>query len=207
MFAVNRRTVIQRCLVSTAVYLTSWLLGIFLALKYLPESVIEQIDIHPQAQNAWLYISHNLELELLFLLGALTLGVGTILLLIGNGCVDGVLATVVARHYGLGVALASLLPHGIPEALAWILAGACSLLLSRNLRKIFFTGQQRTLGSPDETEEASTSREHRPETFATRLARLLAHPYCRLVIAAALLIVLAGFIEASFTPWLFHLVT
>src|SRR5262249_17267425 len=148
--------------------------------------------------------SHNLELELLFLVGALTLGVGPVLLLVWNGCLDGILATAVALHYGLPLVLVGLLPHGIPEGLAWILLGTCSLLLSRRLRAIFFPGKKR-----EPIEEASVQSDapvSRWRAFWQRLPWPVSTVYSFLIIISALLIILAGILESSVSPWLMHIV-
>jgi uncharacterized membrane protein SpoIIM required for sporulation len=197
----ERQLLRRNCFLALGFYLGSWLLGTILTLRFLPPSVIAQVDIHPTQQNAWFYISHNLQLELLFLAGALTMGAAPVLLLVWNGCLDGILATAVALHYGLPMVLASLLPHGIPEALAWVLIGTCSLLLGRRLRKIFFPGKQQAQ-EPDPEPDATTLPRWRAAW--ARLPWPISNIYGFLIIASMLLIILAGILEASVSPWLMH---
>jgi uncharacterized membrane protein SpoIIM required for sporulation len=203
MHRISRQLLRKNCLLSLAVYLGSWMIGIALALKFIPQQMIAHIDIHPTQQDAWLYISHNLELELLFLAGALTLGVAPVLLLVWNGCLDGILATAVARHYGLQVVLVGLLPHGIPEALAWILLGTCSLLLSRYLRTLFFPGKKTpaVMESEPIAHDASLTGWR---AIWHRLPWQLTNVYSCFIIGSALLIILAGILEATVSPWLMH---
>lgn len=200
MSGPNRRVIRRNGLLALGVYIGSWILGIVLALKFIPADVIQHVDIHPQQQSAWLYISHNLELELLFLVGALTLGLAPLLLLFWNGCLEGIIAAAVAEHYGVRLVLVSLLPHGIPEALAWILIGTCSLLLSRHLRRLFFAGKKQQSASPPAEKAAMEHLRWIPGL--ERLPWQISNIYSMLIIISALLIIVAGILEATVSPWL-----
>lgn len=118
-------------------YGVCWLFGIMVTLRLAPQQTIQQLLIAPgQTHDAWYYISHNIGVEGVLLLGACTFGIGTGLILCINGLLDGILATAIARHYGLGVLLAGLLPHGFFEACAWILISTCGFLLSGHFKRI-----------------------------------------------------------------------
>lgn len=177
-------------LISSCVYILSWLLGSFLALKFLPPTVVQKFSVHPNMQaDAWYYISHNLGIEATILAGMLTLGVGTFIVLVLNGLLTGIFATTISLHYGTYFLLAGLLPHGIPEALAWIIAGACSFMMSKHFRLFVF-------------------RKNVPDEKATILPKSSLFPsemwkiYALLTIVATSLVILAGFLEAYVSPFL-----
>lgn len=67
-----------------------------------------------------LLVANNGIVLLLLVASGLTLGLGTVLILVYNG----VVATLVAREAGLAVILVGLLPHGVVEIPAFLLASA-----------------------------------------------------------------------------------
>ena len=181
----------KRLYLACGLYGVSWLLGIIITLTFAPRQVIQQLLINPsQAQDAWYYISHNIGVESVLLLGAFTFGVGTGLILCMNGLLDGILATAIARHYGLSVLLAGLLPHGLFEACAWILISTCSFLLSNRFKHIISSlWNNKGINTPDKIK-------------GTISIKNLKDIYFSLIITSTLLLVLAGIIEAYVSPML-----
>jgi uncharacterized membrane protein SpoIIM required for sporulation len=165
-------------------------LGSFLALKFLPLTIVQKLSVHPNMQSdAWSYISHNLGIEVTILAGMLTLGVGTFIILVLNGLLTGIFATTISLHYGTYFLLAGLLPHGIPEALAWIIAGACSFLMSKHFRLFVFRKKV--------TDGEATIQMKSP-IFPSVIWKI----YGLLTIVATSLIIVAGFLEAYVSPLL-----
>ncbi|EFH84404.1 stage II sporulation protein M [Ktedonobacter racemifer] len=138
-------------------------------------------------ENVWEYIGHNLQIELLFLLGAVTFDVGTLFLLIFNGVTGSIFATAIALHYGVGFLLRGLLPHGVPETLAWLFIATCSFFMGSRLRAYFFQRK----------EESTTAKEQ-----AGKGVHNSAAIYIFLLFMATLLILLVGFLEAYVSPHL-----
>lgn len=61
------------CIKAWSLYLVSWGLGCLVTLLFVPADVIKHITVHFSLQeSAWEYIGHNLQIELLFLPGAIT---------------------------------------------------------------------------------------------------------------------------------------
>jgi stage II sporulation protein M len=84
------------------------------------------------AAPASIYSSHNALLALLLVAGGASFGILTGILLFTNGLSLGVTAVVLARHQGT-VILLGLLPHGVFELPALILAGTTGLLIGQGL--------------------------------------------------------------------------
>ncbi len=179
-------------LLSSSVYLLGWFLGIALALTFVSQRAALQIFVHPSMDTSvWYYIGHNLEIEGILLVGVLTLGVGTFLLLAINGLFAGVLATTISLHYGVGFLLVGLLPHGIPESLAWILTGTCSFMMSRHLFSTLFQVNRKPVqNSLSFSKVIGTGRSCTWQTYGAFVG------------VSALLIVLAGILEAYVSPFL-----
>lgn len=76
---------------------------------------------------------NNLGVCLLLFLGGASLGVVTGLVLTVNGLLIGMVTEVVRQEQGLAYVVAALLPHGIFEIPAFIIAGGLGLLLGREL--------------------------------------------------------------------------
>ena len=183
-------------------YTVSWLIGIAMTLTFAPQQVLQNLQIAPgQMHDAWYYISHNVGVEGLLLIGACTFGLGTGLVLCLNGLFDGILATAIARHYGFNVLLAGLLPHGLFEACAWILISTCGFLLSSRFKHIISTlWNNRSIDTSAYTTNASVGTP--PTINSTRSILSIRNVYFRLIIASTLLLVLAGIIEAYVSPML-----
>jgi uncharacterized membrane protein SpoIIM required for sporulation len=200
MFSVSKQLVAkQDYILSLCLYSGGWVAGILLALRFVPQVLVQQTLIHPLQQSAGFYIGHNTGIALLFLLGGLTFGVGTGLLLAWNGCLSGIIASVVARHYGTLFIAAGLLPHGIPEALAWILLGACGLSLGRQFRHICFPSPQRSLAKRSGTREAL------PGILPDPALRTRWQNFLLLIAMSLVLLIIAGLLESSLSFWLLQL--
>lgn len=182
-------------LISLGIYLLNWVFGIFLALTFVSQTVAQQLFVHPTVKtDAWYYIGHNLEIEGILLVGALTLGVGTFLLLAINGLLAGIVATTISLHYGVGFLLVGLLPHGIPESLAWILTGTCSFMMSRHL----FSSLFQTRWTKNERKQISLTPSKTTIVGIPHTWKM----YGMFVGMAAILIVLSGILEAYVSPFL-----
>ncbi len=183
-------------LVASGTYILGWMLGLFIALTLVSRSIAQQLVVHPQLHvSPWYYIGHNLSVEVVLLLGALTLGIGTCLLLFGNGLLSGIVVGVVGEHYGFTFILIGLLPHGIPESGAWILAGTGSILLTREffslLSHLFWHDKTSTLDV-----QVSTSGVVRYQRWKLQCGTSIV----ALTGFAMLLLITAGVMEAYISP-------
>jgi uncharacterized membrane protein SpoIIM required for sporulation len=75
--------------------------------------------------------THNLQVSLIVFALGLTLGIGTVWLLFTNGVMTGVLAAVFVEAGQLRPFLTGILPHGVLEIPACLIAGAAGLLLAQ----------------------------------------------------------------------------
>ncbi len=76
---------------------------------------------------------NNLATSLLLFLGGASLGVVTVLILSVNGLLIGAVTELVRQEQGLLYIAAALVPHGIFEVPAFLIAGGLGLLLGREL--------------------------------------------------------------------------
>jgi uncharacterized membrane protein SpoIIM required for sporulation len=200
-FTIWRRSFYLACIL----YGVSWLFGIMATVKFAPQSVLHNLQIAPvMTYSAWYYISHNVGVEVLLLLGACTFGVGTGLVLCLNGVFDGIIVTAIARHYGLGVLLAGLLPHGLFEASAWILISTCGFLLSGRFKRIISSLWNNSNRDTSEN-AANRSLETPAKTKSARSSNKISEVYFALIITSTLLLMLAGTIEAYVSPMLLRI--
>lgn len=86
-----------------------------------------------QAQFASFLFTHNIQVAFLAFALGLTAGIGTAIMLFSNGVLLGSLAWVYASKGMLGWFWAWILPHGIPEITAIVIAGAGGFVLARAL--------------------------------------------------------------------------
>ena len=170
-------------------YIVSWLIGIAMTLTFAPQQVLQNLQIAPaQMHDAWYYISHNVGVEGLLLIGACTFGLGTGLVLCLNGLFDGILATAIARHYGFNVLLAGLLPHGLFEACAWVLISTCGFLLSSRFKRMVSS-----LWYNSRTDTATISVKMQAETTTARHGSSIKNVSFTMIITSPLLLILAVF--------------
>ena len=117
---------------------------------------------------------NNLATCLLLFLGGASLGVVTVLILTANGLLIGAVTELVRQQQGLLVIAAALIPHGIFEIPALLIAGGLGLLLGRELID---------------------------EWYGTGDAAAAAGPLSRLFIRAVVpLLAVAAVVEAFITP-------
>jgi uncharacterized membrane protein SpoIIM required for sporulation len=200
---VNKKIGLKRrsMLISLIIYLTGWGVGILVGLLLRPKLMLQPLIIHPRTNvNPWYYINHNLRVEGILVLGACLPFIGTALMLFSNGVFDGSVVVPIAQQYGIGFLLGGLIPHGIPESIAWVLAGTAGILLSHylysHLLQFFSKKPQHIPQEEDSTElqPTSTVRKRDDGNFLQ---------VCSLVIlTAALLLIIAGFLEADVSPYL-----
>ncbi|MDD3856678.1 MAG: stage II sporulation protein M [Methanoculleus sp.] len=138
------------------------------------EQVVGDLLSDPPAVLAGKLFLNNLVACLLLFLGGASLGVVTMLILSVNGLLIGAIAELVRQQQGMLFIAAALVPHGIFEIPAFLIAGGLGLLLGRGLIDEWH-------GTADAAAEA------RP------LARL----FLRLVVP---LIAVAAVVEAFITP-------
>jgi len=189
---IESQELCKYCIRTCMIYVIGWFVGCGIALVFVPAKLVQHVAVHPSLQeSAWYYIEHNLHIELLFLLGALTFDIGTFCLLAFNSLTVGIFATTIALRYGLGFLLKGLLPHGIPESLAWILIAMCSFCMGKHLRSCFFKNERNRLKA-------------QVHPCSSRKTINAGKVYALLLISATLLIVLAGFLEAYISPWLVY---
>lgn len=178
-------------MLSCSLYGSGWACGLF-AGKILSQARLQSFNGHLQTHtSAWFYISHNLGVVVILILSAALPFLGPGLVLFGNGLFQGAIGTPVILKYGLPFFLAGILPHGVFEMLAWILAGAVSFLLSQHVYtliiQIFFPFSR----------EGPPSQEIYSPDFRTLFKQLLI-----LSSSTGLLLCLAGCLEAYVSPCL-----
>ncbi len=90
------------------------------------ESIVGYYTPYAPLSVAFLFLKNALTVSMAFLLGPLLLIV-PVMVLVLNGFVLGMVANVVASQVSLAVALASLLPHGVVELPALVIASAAGI--------------------------------------------------------------------------------
>ena len=123
---------------------------------------------------------NNLEACILLFLGGASFGILTIFIMSLNGIVIGSIMEIVHQDHSALFVAAALLPHGIFEIPAFIIAGALGILLAQSLVNEWY-------GGPDTVPEA----------------RNLARKFGTYVLP---LVAVAAFVEAFITPVVIHLV-
>jgi uncharacterized membrane protein SpoIIM required for sporulation len=196
LFTTWRRSFCLAC----TLYGASWLFGILITAKFAPPAVLHNLQISPvTTYSAWSYISHNVGVEGVLLLGACTFGIGTGLVLCLNGLFDGMIVTAIAQHYGIGVVLVGLLPHGLLETSAWILVSTCGFLLSGRFKHIIFSlWNTKSTGTSEQTIDVPADTQN--ATHATLKVKFSKDAYLYAIIISTLMLILAGTIEAYISP-------
>ena len=138
------------------------------------EQVVGDLLSDPPAVLAGKLFLNNLAACLLLFLGGASLGVVTMLILSVNGLLIGALTELVRQQQGMLFIAAGLVPHGIFEIPAFLIAGGLGLLLGRAL-----------LGEWHGTVDAATE------------ARSLARLFLSVVVP---LLAVAAVVEAFITP-------
>jgi uncharacterized membrane protein SpoIIM required for sporulation len=97
------------------------------------EAKSDGAGVEGQAAFASFLFTHNIQVAFLAFALGITAGLGTVIMLFGNGVLLGALAWVYASRGMMGWFWAWILPHGIPEITAICIAGAAGFLLARGL--------------------------------------------------------------------------
>jgi stage II sporulation protein M len=123
---------------------------------------------------------NNLEACILLFIGGASFGILTIFIISMNGIIIGSIMEIVHNNHSALFVAAALLPHGIFEIPAFIIAGALGILLAQSLVNEWY-------GGPDTAPEAK------------RLTRTF-------IVYVLPLVAVAAFVEAFITPVIIHLV-
>jgi len=99
------------------------------------EEVFKNIESENPAVVALNIFANNTETSIILFIGGATFGLITLLILSMNGFIIGIVVEYVRQEQGLYVILAGVLPHGIFEIPALVLAGMFGLLLGEELWK------------------------------------------------------------------------
>jgi stage II sporulation protein M len=149
-------------------------------IKLFDKEVASQMDGKNPVDMCVKIFFNNLEACILLFLGGATFGIFTIFILSLNGIVIGAIMEIVQQDHTPLYVTAAILPHGIFEIPAFILAGALGILLARSLIAEGY-------GSGDSAADAR------------RFGRLF-------LLYVLPLITVAAFVEAFITPVVIHLV-
>ncbi|HII99765.1 MAG TPA: stage II sporulation protein M [Methanoregula sp.] len=149
-------------------------------LELFEKEVAGQMDGNNPYDLAVKLFFNNLEACILLFLGGASFGILTIFIMSLNGIVIGAIMEIISKDHSALFVAAALIPHGIFEIPAFILAGALGILLAQSLIAEWY-------GSGD--------------------TAVAAHAYARLFLATVLPLVLtAALVEAFITPLVIHLV-
>jgi len=149
-------------------------------MKLFEKEVAGQMDnTNPYDMCVKLFFN-NLQACILLFLGGATFGILTIFIMSINGIVIGAIMEIVHQDHSTLFVAAALLPHGIFEIPAFIIAGALGIVLAQSLIGEWYKG-----------EDAGA--------VATSLGRLF-------LLYVLPLITIAACVEAFITPVIIHLV-
>ena len=97
------------------------------------QSSTTELDSSMPALLSWQIFFNNLKVCLILFIGGVTFGVVTLFVLVSNGYVIGSISSVMLRGYDVSVFAATLVPHGIFEIAAILMAAALGLQTGRSL--------------------------------------------------------------------------
>jgi stage II sporulation protein M len=149
-------------------------------LKLFEKEVAGQMDNTDSFDMCLKIFANNLQACILLFLGGASFGILTIIIMSLNGIVIGAIMEIVSKNHTALYVAAAILPHGIFEIPAFILAGALGILLAQSLIAEWYGGE-------DTAAEARRS---------GRLFILYVLP----------LTAVAAYVEAFITPVVIHLV-
>lgn len=101
--------------------------------RAMEEASGEAASVEEQAAFSAFLFTHNIQVAFFCFALGITAGIGTAVLLFGNGIFLGALAQVYASKGMAGWFWAWILPHGIPELTAICIAGAAGFVIARGL--------------------------------------------------------------------------
>lgn len=97
------------------------------------QSSTTELDSSAPGLLSWQIFFNNLKVCLILFLGGMTFGAFTLFVLISNGYVIGNISGVMLRSYDVSVFAATIVPHGIFEMAAILMASALGLQMGRSL--------------------------------------------------------------------------
>lgn len=97
------------------------------------QSSTTELDSAAPALLSWQIFFNNLKICLILFVGGVTFGAATLFILISNGYVIGNISGVMLREYDLSYFMATIVPHGIFEIAAILIASALGLQMGRSL--------------------------------------------------------------------------
>ena len=149
-------------------------------LKLFEKEVAGQISTKDSVDTSLKLFANNLEACILLFLGGASFGILTIFIMSLNGIVIGAIMEIVRHDHSPLFVAAAILPHGIFEIPAFIIAGALGILLAQSLTAEWY-------GSGDSADDA--------------------RKYARIFLLYVLpLVAVAACVEAFITPVVIHLV-
>ncbi|MDV0442757.1 stage II sporulation protein M [Methanorbis rubei] len=97
------------------------------------QSSTTELDTEAPALLSWQIFFNNVKVCLILFIGGVTFGAVTLFVLVSNGYVIGNISGVMLRGYDLSVFAATIVPHGIFEIAAMLMASALGLQMGRSL--------------------------------------------------------------------------
>ena len=150
-------------------------------MKLFEKEVAGQIDVDNPFDMCIKLFINNFEACILLFLGGASFGILTIFIMSLNGIVIGAIMEIIHKDHSWAFIAAAILPHGIFEIPAFIIAGALGILLAQSLTAEWY-------GGADTAEDA----------------RKLGRVFLLYVLP---LVVVAACVEAFITPVIIHLVS
>ena len=122
------------------------------------------------------FLNNNIKIILSLIFGSLTFSTLTVVILLYNGIISGIIIKTVAKQIGLTKSLFLILPHGIFEIPAIIIAGAAGFKIPYEIVRYLMGKKEQPLTKENIKE------------------------YLTLALISIILIVIAAFVEAYVTP-------
>lgn len=97
------------------------------------QSSTTELDTSAPSLLPWQIFFNNLKVCLILFIGGMTFGAVTLFVLISNGYVIGSISGVMLRGYDVSVFAATIVPHGVFEIAAILMASALGLQTGRSL--------------------------------------------------------------------------
>jgi len=122
------------------------------------------------------FLSNNIKIILSLILSSLTFSILTVVVLLYNGVISGIIIKTVVEQIGWSKSLFFVLPHGIFEIPAIIIAGAAGFKIPYEIVR-YLAGKKETVLTKEDIKE-----------------------YLTLALISIILIVIAAFVEVYITP-------
>ena len=97
------------------------------------QSSTTELSVEAPALLSWQIFFNNVKVCLILFIGGVTFGAATLFVLISNGYVIGNISGVMLRGYDVSVFATTIVPHGIFEITAMLMASALGLQMGRSL--------------------------------------------------------------------------